>query len=365
MHAQLVDRIYECSFVPELWPGVLDDLAKIATARFGCLFLSNAKVHHFATSSEQAAAVLKPLVASGWFANSERFTRLLAARSPGFISDSDIYTDEEKDADPFYRDVLYPRGFGFAVATSIPLPTGDRFSLNLERDFSRGPVELSAIQQLNELRPHIARSALMSARLQLERAKATSETLARVRLPALVLDQAGRVLAANHLIEALTGHIQWRAQDKVSLQDRAANQLLRDAIAAIDLNGVSAVRSFPARDADAEETMVVHVIPIRLSARDIFVRCAAVLVLTPVTMPDALPVELVQSLFDLTPAEARVARGIASGRTVDDIASDSGVSSNTIRTHVRGLLEKTGCTRQTDVVALLAGLSSTRLIDPA
>jgi hypothetical protein len=181
MHAQLVDRIYECSFVPEFWPGVLD-LAKVATARFGCLFLSNAKVHHFATSSEQAAAVLKPLVASGWFANSERFTRLLAARSPGFISDSDIYTDEEKDADPFYRDVLYPRGFGFAVATSIALPTGDRFSLNLERDFSRGPVELSAIQQLNELRPHVARSALMSARLQLERARATSEALAQCRL---------------------------------------------------------------------------------------------------------------------------------------------------------------------------------------
>ena len=150
----------------------------------------------------------------------------------------------------------------------------------------------------------------------------------------------------------------------VALQDRAANQLLRDAIAAINQNGVAAVRSFPARDADAEGMMVVHVIPIRLSARDIFVRCAAVLVLTPVTMPDAPPVELIQSLFDLTPAEARVARSIASGRTVDDIASDSSVSSNTIRTHVRGLLEKTGCTRQTDVVALLAGLSSTRLIDP-
>jgi hypothetical protein len=48
-----------------------------------------------------------------------------------------------------------------------------------------------------------------------------------------------------------------------------------------------------------------------------------------VTLPQAPPVELVQSLFDLTPAEARVARGLAAGKTVEDIASTGGVSRNT------------------------------------
>jgi hypothetical protein len=72
--------------------------------------------------------------------------------------------------------------------------------------------------------------------------------------------------------------------------------------------------------------MVAHVIPIRLSAREIFVRCAAALVLTPVTLPQAPPVELVQSLFDLMPAEARVARSLAAGETVETIASARGVS---------------------------------------
>ena len=77
--------------------------------------------------------------------------------------------------------------------------------------------------------------------------------------------------------------------------------------------------------------MVAHVFPFRLSVRDIFVRCAAALVLTPVTLPQAPPVELVQSLFDLTPAEARVARSLAAGETVDAIATARGVSQNTIR----------------------------------
>ena len=29
-HPELVDRIYECSLVPEFWPGVLDELGRIA-----------------------------------------------------------------------------------------------------------------------------------------------------------------------------------------------------------------------------------------------------------------------------------------------------------------------------------------------
>ena len=183
-----------------------------------------------------------------------------------------------------------PRGVGWAVGTAIPIPTGEKLTLVLTRRTERGPVERAVVQKLDELRPHLARSALMSARLQLERARIASETLAALGLPALVLNEQGKVLAANPLIEALTGYVQWRAQDRVSLKDRAADNLLRDAIAAIDVAG-GAVRSFPVRDAAADAMMVAHVIPIRLSARDIFVRCAAALVLTPVTLPQAPPVE--------------------------------------------------------------------------
>jgi DNA-binding CsgD family transcriptional regulator len=196
-------------------------------------------------------------------------------------------------------------------------------------------------------------------------ARGATEALALVGLPALVINEQGKVLAANHLIEALTGCVHWRAQDRVALKDGGADKLLRDAIATLDRESGQAVRSFPVRDADAEAAMVAHILPIRRTARDIFVRCAAVLVLTPVTAPQAPLVELVQSLFDLTPAEARVARDLAAGETVETIASARGVSQNTIRAHVRGVLEKTGCNRQVDVVSLLTAISPARLNHPA
>jgi len=357
LESDLIDRIYECSFVPAHWPSVLGELAAIASARAGFLFLSNSDIHHFASSTEIGRSAIAPLVASGWVARSDRFVRFLAARKFGFFSDSEIYSPEERLSDPFYRDILFPRGLGWATGMSISLPTGDRFSINLERENARGPVEPEIINRLDVFRPHIARSALMAARLQLERARAASDALARVGLPALVFDQSSKVLAANNLIELLVGHIQWRAKDRISLKDVRADQLLHEAMAQIHLNVGAEVRSFPACDVETGTKMIVHVIPIRLSARDIFTRCAAIVVVTPVTMPNAPSSDIVRSLFDLTPAEARVAQLLASGHTVDDIASEGGISPSTVRTHVRGVLQKTGCARQTDVVALLTGIS--------
>ena len=187
-----------------------------------------------------------------------------------------------------------------------------------------GPVERAAVDQLNELRPHFARTALMSARMQLERARAASDTLALIGLPALIVGSHAKVLAANHLIEAKTDLVHWRARDRITLKDQSADQLFRTALAALEQD----VRpgTCCSRSGYEETAFVAHILPIRRSARDIFIRCVAMLVLTPVTRPEAPPVELVRSLFDLTPVEARVAHGLAAGRTVDDIASEGGTS---------------------------------------
>jgi hypothetical protein len=66
---------------------------------------------------------------------------------------------------------------------------------------------------------------------------------------------------------------------------KGADQLFREAIAHIDSECGRSVRSFPVRDAGT--AMVAHVIPIRVSARYIFPRCAAVI---PVAAPQAPPV---------------------------------------------------------------------------
>jgi DNA-binding CsgD family transcriptional regulator len=361
MEEKLIDEIYECSFAPELWPNVLDRLAEVSDAVGGTFFVASSTKVESWTASEPLRAGIELFAMSGLATRGQRVARLLATQHPGFVLEGDLYdSEEEMAADPVYRELLLPAGLGWGTGTAVPLPTGETLCLTLERFHARGPIEATIIQQLDILRPHLARSALMSARLQLERASIASETLALLGLPALVFDQQGKVLAANHLIEAQTDQIRWHARDRITLKDSAAHALFHQAVANLDVEGATPVLSFASRGVEASAAMIVHIVPIRGLSRDIFQRCAGVLVMMPVAFPEAPPVELIHSLFDLTPAEARVARSLTTGETVETIAANTGVSRNTVRTQVQGVLDKTGCSRQAEVVALLSGLAIRR-----
>ncbi len=365
MDPDLIDRIYESAFAPEVWPRVLGELGLLSETVGGSLFVTeNNKVTAWASAPFSHEATAK-FVRDGWYFRGQITSRMHRARHAGFLTDLDVFTPEELAEEPIYRDLWRTRwSVGWAAGTVIPLPTGVDVGIILPRFTARGPIEHHMVQKLDALRPHLARAAIMSASLQMERARAAGEMLAALGLPALVVNEQGKVLTANSLVEGLAEFVLWRAQDRVALLDRSADQLLRDAMAAIEAPQ-GGVRSFPVRHLESGRAMVAHVIPIRLSARDIFLRCAAAVVLTPVTAPQAAPVELVQSLFDLTPAEAQVARGLAAGETVDSLAGARDVSANTIRTQVRGVLEKTGCNRQAELVALLSGIKSFPSGEPA
>jgi DNA-binding CsgD family transcriptional regulator len=355
----LIDRIYECSFVPELWPGVLDELAELAGSRGGLLFSARDRVLKW-TASASLNEIFRSYVEDGWFPHCPRRICLFGQSMPAFFVEHDFWTPEQLESKAIYRDFFRPHGLGWSAGTGLQMPTGDHIVFSIEREHSRGPIEKERVGALNELRSHLARSAFVSARLGLQRAKGASDTLTSMGLPALLLDESGTVIEANRLIEAMSDHVQWRARNRIALTDGRANELLWAGLAALGSDAESTVRSFPLRDTDDRAAMVVHIIPVRRSAHDIFAGSYALLVLTPVAAAAAPPIELMRSLFDLTPSEARVAGGLAVGETPEEIASSGGVAISTVRSQLRQVLEKTGCTRQAEVVSLLANVTLDR-----
>src|ERR1700743_1547238 len=222
--SRLVDRIYECAFVPDLWPEILAKLAHIGGALSGWVWISNGSVLGRAASGEEARAALRALMERGWITRSDRYNRQLRAKHAGFIPDRTLYSSlDEMANDPAYKDMLYPRGMGWAAGTAIALPTGDDMLIALERAYDQGPPPPAVIASLNAVHPHLARASFVAARMQLERAKAASEALALLGIPALVFADGGKVLGANHLIEELGDFISWRANDRIALQDAGAD----------------------------------------------------------------------------------------------------------------------------------------------
>ena len=165
MQSDLIDRIYECAVVPELWPSVLDDLARMTDCRGGLLF--SARKALCWTASDSVRDVFEDYVNDGWFMRCPRRPCLMSQAAPAFFVEQDFWSEEEIGADPIYRDFFRPRGLGWSAGTGLQLPTGDSIVFSVERTLDRGPVEPDHVSTLNALRPHLARSALVSARLSL------------------------------------------------------------------------------------------------------------------------------------------------------------------------------------------------------
>jgi DNA-binding CsgD family transcriptional regulator len=138
--------------------------------------------------------------------------------------------------------------------------------------------------------------------------------------------------------------------------DKAANSLWQSALAGLS-STVADVRSFAVRSPQMRDVTVVHLLPTTGLARDIFNGAYGLMVFTPVHTDEGVDAKVIRALFDLTPSEARVARGIAQGRTVAEIARTSGLTLGTVRSQLKAVFAKTGSHRQTDVAVLLAGLS--------
>ena len=79
------------------------------------------------------------------------------------------------------------------------------------------------------------------------------------------------------------------------------------------------VQSLPMAATPDAPAMVLHVLPVRRSARDIFSRGLAVVLATPVGPGGPPSIGVLSGLFDLTPGEARVARELASGAGIETV----------------------------------------------
>jgi len=343
----LVDEIYEAAIVPERWKTVLDRLAALADAE-GTLLFAAAPGQPRWLSSESIRSRIEAWVASPFFQNNPRGQRLVPIKEPRFLTDLDVFTTEELEHEPYYRDLLRPNGLGWCVGTSIHSPSGDALVFSIEKAWSKGPVPRQVAEQLDPLRPHLARAALLSARFGLERARATVEGLNLIGLPAAVLGNGGKVvLAANEGLLGYAPDVRINCGDRFEFANQVAQKLFVAACAA------PAGGSIPVRTSRTREAFVAHLVPMRGSGRDVFTGAEFLLYLTPVTRQPGPPPEILQALFDLSPAEARVAALIAEGFSVNAIAEALSVKPNTVRVQLKAIFSKTGTNRQAELASLL------------
>jgi DNA-binding CsgD family transcriptional regulator len=156
-------------------------------------------------------------------------------------------------------------------------------------------------------------------------------------------------------MERLIPHVVQDRPSRIGLADRRADATLAQLFLQMQDHATEQVRSVPVAATPGLPASIVNVIPIRGAANDVFTAASCMLTITSVSRPEIVSAEIIQDLFDLTPAEARVARGIAAGKTVHDLADEAGLAAGTVRQQLKSVFSKTGVSRQADLVGLLVG----------
>jgi DNA-binding NarL/FixJ family response regulator len=214
-----------------------------------------------------------------------------------------------------------------------------------------GPHRKQDLAVLNTLYPHLARTALVAARLRLDRATTTTTTLQMIGLPAAALTHSGRLLSSNSLFDGLTSVLQPSAFGCIVIADRRANRLFQQALDPTSMT----MRSIPVAEAEGRPACVLHVLPLRRNAHEIFSGGDMLLAVTALSASSSAPsATVLESLFDLTQSEVSFASALAQGFTVSEVSQKCGLTVSSGRTYLARIFAKTGTHRQAELIALLA-----------
>ncbi|MGV3551461.1 helix-turn-helix transcriptional regulator [Rhizobium sp.] len=356
----LVDDIYEAAVIPEKWPAICDRLAASANGFSASVVTMNEQGLFRWISSDCIRSDMERFSESPLRMANIRPARHLERAPFSFLRDTDTMTADEIDADPIYNEFLRPLGLGWTMGDVIQEPSGHLIMFDILRRTDRGPFADADVDRLNALKPDLSRAALLTSRLSFQQARGITQTLSAVGLPAAVLGGSGKVLAANGELEQFAPRISIGARDQLSISQPSANALLQAIVQDLQSGAQPTVQTIPVAGAVESKPLILHIIPVRRDARDIFSRCAAIIVATPVGEVGPPDVRVLCGLFDLTPGEARIAREIAMGESVEKIALKTGLSVHTVRTYLKLIFSKTGTSRQSQLAALLSGLPAGR-----
>jgi DNA-binding CsgD family transcriptional regulator/PAS domain-containing protein len=360
--SSIIGDIYDCVLDPDGWVSVLNRITQTTDSAYTTIALASTQDSHgrFAAHSTWDAEQMRVLQVEYGFQD-------IPGLMPAVVGDLDTplttlscLSEAELRATRFYRDWAGPQGLREGCIVKF-VDTSDRFGLlgttiYADRDVISGEEQ----RFLALLAPHLRRAALIGDLLDQARVMAHfyRETLGALSTAIVFTDAEGGLLYANASAERmLSAEAPILSRNSV-LQPQnpgMAGALLTAIAAASNADVTLGARGIGLPiSAPGEAPAVAYVLPLTAgTARAAFRPArAAVFVSTPI--PEAVLI----TLFDLTPAEARVLLTIGSGAGAAATSRALGIGENTLKTHLNRIYAKTGTSRQPDLVKLIADIGA-------
>jgi DNA-binding CsgD family transcriptional regulator len=359
--SDLIGQVYDAALDPTLWAGVGSGIARALNSASTALVVQNSREHpqwlsRTANLADDAARQYEAHYhkLDEWALRAARKGTSRIFIGQELISDADFVRTE------FYNDWCR-KVEGFHVVGSVfSVANGTIGLLGVHRPEGGNAYTTGDKVLTGRLLSHLRRALQIRQHLShvgIER-QAVLDTFERTGVATLVVASDGHVLYANGESERLLreGDVVRLVGGKLAAGSprEAARlaQLIQAAVEVAATAGGAAGEALKLERAD-RLPLTVLVAPFR-PARDGFgaeLPAALVFIRDP-ERPSAAGIAL-QGLFGLTVMEACIAAALCQGKSLEDITRQHGISINTAKTHLKGILLKTGTRRQAELVALL------------
>lgn len=273
-----------------------------------------------------------------------------------FVRTTEYETTDSWVQSEYFRDCLKTCGMEMTFGLSASVRLDDReLIVLLGRPRERGMFSDGEIASAGRLLPHLAR--VVRVQVQIERAAAATafqdSAIDALALAILRVDETGTVLYRNRMADEL-----FRRSDGMHIRGdqltaAATRRLVGDSPDA--RGGLARNRLFPLQLEDGRPPAIAISTPLISNGARQFM-----IAISDAGLQSAALRGHLVGAFKLSPAELELAMALFQGRTLAEIAANRGLSINTLRVQLRGVLKKTGVNRQTGLVALIGRIPPVR-----
>ncbi|VVO24848.1 helix-turn-helix transcriptional regulator [Pseudomonas fluorescens] len=356
LYDELVDLCYECALDMTTWQPLLERLVEASGHQQICLFYTR-----YQKRDAQTATTINCCTSAGLNGFQEQAWQL----APG------LDFRDSRTSGCWYNELI-DFGAGHALqdpddqASRLPHGLHNVASVRLDEQVDSG-IYLTALHEvgapsptarhfalLERITPHLLKAVKLSARincLELDLAK-HDLLLDHHTAPLWLLDGEGQVLHCNgparHLSLSGSPLFEKFAHLHSTTQDTRLRALIRRAAG----KDGKPLAGWLRLDTSESQELLVTPAPLEAGCNRHFNKPLVLLAL----LEKRLPSRLLAELFQLSPAEHRLAERLAQGLTLEDCAARLNVSINTVRTQLRALFRKTGTTRQAQLINLFTRL---------
>lgn len=352
----LIEAIYTTVLAPQAWSGVLEGIHQEIGLDGWSLLHVRDQVKVCAVGGERANAAAAQRYESYYGAIDPRAAHVRGTPVGMVCADQNLFDERFVDRNEFYQDFLLPDGLRYAMGAMLRSSEAGDYVLGLHRGPERGLFQEREQVFLRYLIPHMNRALMLADRMRsLEfKGQACSDAVGTTPMAVLSLDLQGRLVWANPRGEKMLRDATMLALKlgQLTAVDGASQTMLQDAV---DKAKASRQASYVLLT-EPVSVMRFSVAVCPTSLPDAGLLC----LVSPLDQRRLASVRHLMTLFRLTPAEARLARALACGETLEEYVETSGAKMSTIRTQLRAAFVKTRTDRQSELVRLLQNLPAIR-----